>query len=343
MIPWSRGFEGAWAEETEAVVADYRAEDRTLTVSVGGAERFRYAFNKGGAIRGIHDLALAPERNLVGESFQGETTDRVIQWTYWNSSYEGRAHEEGDGDTRANVTMEGCYHEAATCEVLATPASGQVRVLAFRSRIEHWFYKVLDRHGRPRFDTTSIYRVLDDGSLLLTRSVVRHPWQLRDVTVKRRTDGGWEREEVGEVRLAAIDHGPRTFSSYFEGWTPFNRTFLPGQSHAKGAFVEDGYRFWQPEELGGWAMAHSDELAVGVVFGNRQVPENPYGTRLAFNKLDLPNHRLNVLLPAIETSWPDNAVLTQTLVFVVGAPSDVAVRCERRVADVPPPEVRAVD
>ena len=67
------------------VAATYVAEGRRLDISVDGVSRYRYTFNKGGAINGIFDLKITPEANLIGESFQGETTGRVIQWTYWNS------------------------------------------------------------------------------------------------------------------------------------------------------------------------------------------------------------------------------------------------------------------
>ena len=281
----------------------------------------------------------------MGESFQGETTDRVIQWTYWNARYEGKPHKLGDGDVRANVTMEGCFHEAATCEVLKTPeSSDEVRELVFESRIEHWFYKILDRHGRPKFETTSRYRVLDDGSLLLTRTVVRHPWDLMDVTVKTKLEaGGWDRKQVARVRLEAINLGRGTTTSYFEGWTPFRRTVLPNQSHGKGKFDADGYKQWQPEDLGGWAMAHSDSLAVGIVFGSKQVPENGHRTKLTFNKMDLPQHRLNVLMPAVESDWPDGSSLTQTLAIVVGAPAVVAARAKVLADEIPVPKIELAD
>jgi hypothetical protein len=104
---------------------------------------------------------------------------------------------------------------------------------------------------------------------------------------------------------------------------------LPNQKHGKGAFDGDGYQFWKPQDLGGWAMAHSDTLAVALVFGKREYAENEHGTRVVFNKLDWPQHRLNVLLPAIETDWPDDSILTQELIIVVGAPEDVAARADR--------------
>ena len=86
-------------------------------------------------------------------------------------------------------------------------------------------------------------------------------------------------------------------------------------------------------------MAYGDRLAVGVVFGKHDGQNEKHDTRPVFNKLDLPRHNLNILLPAIETDWPDNATLTQTLVFLVGEPSDVARRAEELVDSIPPPRI----
>ncbi|MEO8268805.1 MAG: hypothetical protein ABI557_03730 [Aureliella sp.] len=301
---------------------------------------FKYIFNKGGAICGIYDLEIAAETNLVGDSFQGETTDRVIQWTYWNSRYLGSNHESGDKDARANVTMEGSFHGRYTCDVLESPKSGHEQTLEFRSQIKHWFYSELDRHGKPDFETTSRYDVLEDGSLKLERSVIRRPWQLSDVTVRTWDGKNWQESKSLNTTLVADHLWNSSMTSYFENWIPLRQTILPHQRPGKGNFTEDGYKFWKPQDLGGWAMAYGDKLAVAVVFGETETDKSAHRTRVVFNKQDLPNHKLNVLLPGIETDWPDHATLSQTLVFVVGAPSDVTDRANRLVATVPFPTIR---
>jgi len=313
----------------------YDGSNRALTVTTEAHRRFRYEFNPGGAVSGIYDLDLATQTNLVGESYQGETTDRVIQWTYWNSRYLAQPHDSGDGDRRANVTMEGSFGGKHICEVLDTPSSGNARSLTFRSRITHWFYSELDRHGRPDFETTSRYEVLDDGSLKLERAVVRKPWSLHGVVVKTRVNEEWLETECEETDLAAEHDQPGSLGSYFEAWIPLRRTALPQQCHGKGKFDKDGYHFWKPRDLGGWAMAYSETLGVAVVFGDAEAGESPHQTSPVFNKQDLPGHRLNVLLPGVETNWPENATLTQTLIFVVGEPNDVRARATRLSPLVP--------
>jgi hypothetical protein len=283
----------------------------------------------------VYDLDLGARTNLVGDPFQGESTDRVIQWTYWNSRYLARPHESGDRDRRANVTMEGSFAGKKVCDVLETPKTGKTRTITFRSRITHWFYSELDRHGRPDFETTTRYDVLDDGSLKLERSVDRRPWTLRDVTVRTWRNGKWLETESDEVDLQAEHFWPGSMTSYFEAWTPLRRSALPRQSHGKGTFEKDGYQFWRPRDLGGWAMAHGDSLALAVVFGTAEATGPPHETRMVFNKQDLPGHNLNVLLPGVETNWQDDTTLRQTLILVVGAPDDVRKRADRLAPLVP--------
>jgi len=63
-------------------------------------------------------------------------------------------------------------------------------------------------------------------------------------------------------------------------------------------------------------MAYGDKLAVAVVFGEMETDKSADKTHVVFNKQYLPQHKLNVLLPGIETDWPDHATLSQTLIFV---------------------------
>ena len=320
-------------------VCHYDAPTRTLTVALGGVGRFRYGFNKGGAINGIFDLAIAPAQNLIGQSFQGETTDRVIQWTYWNGRYKVPDNPVGDKNRRANATMEGCYAGAATCDVVATPASGPNRALRFRSRLRHWFYANLDVHGAPDFLTTSDYEVLDDGSLKLTRRVTREPWKLTDIDEAQRKGTAWTTTRRAETTMVCEQYSPHSLTSYFEAWSPFRRNVLPMQRHAHGDFTGDGYKYWNTEALGGWAMAYGRNQAVAIVFGKTAHGDAAYKLEASCNKLDLPKANLNVLMPAVETSWPDHKTLTQVLIFVPGAPADVERRANSLADSVPVPTI----
>lgn len=317
----------------------YDAPTRTLTVALGGADRFQYAFNKGGAINGIFDLAIAPAQNLIGPSFQAETTDRVIQWTYWNGRYKVPSNSVGDKDRRANATMEGSFADAATCDVVATPASGPNRKLRFVSQLRHWFYANLDTHGAPDFLTTSDYEVLDDGSLKLTRRVTRQPWKLTNIHEDRWNGTAWVTTLQAETTMVCEHYGSGSQTSYFEGWSPFRRTVLPMQKHGLGTFSGDGYRLWKPQSLGGWAMAYGSAQAVAIVFGKTEHGDPACKLQVSFNKLDQPEANLNILMPAVETSWPDHKTLTQVLILVPGAPADVERRATSWADSVPVPTI----
>lgn len=240
--------------------SSYDGSSRALSVETAAKRYFKYVFNKGGAVSGIYDLDIAPDINLVGDSFQGETTDRVIQWTYWNSRFLGSPHDSGDKDTRANVTMEGSFHGKFTCDALESPDTGRINTLVFRSHITHWFYSELDRHGRPDFETTSRYQVLDDGSLKLERTVLRKPWELRDITVKTWDGNQWHESKSPRTTLVADHLWNSSLTSYIENWIPLRQTILPYQRPGKGKFEEDGYKFWKPQDLGGWVMAYGIRL-----------------------------------------------------------------------------------
>lgn len=119
--------------------------------------------------------------------------------------------------------MEGCFN-GTTCNSLSAPASGDTTTLEFKSELKHWFYSNLDHLGTPDFVTTSKYEALADGSLKLTRSVLRRPWYLNDINVKTRVNNAWVTTHVASTELEATNLWHASMTSYFEGWSPFNRT-----------------------------------------------------------------------------------------------------------------------
>ena len=76
-----------------------------------------------------------------------------------------------------------------------------------------------------------------------------------------------------------------------------------------------------------------------MVFGKTEMGNPAYKLQVSFNKLDQLQANLNILLPAVETHWPDNKTLTQVLIIVPGAPSDVERRADAWVDSVPLPTI----
>jgi len=71
-----------------------------------------------------------------------------------------------------------------------------------------------------------------------------------------------------DTLLVSVNLNHRSITSYLEGWSPFNGSVLPNASSAAGDFggtmdgfywiPNDGYKFWNPDSLGGWAMVSGD-------------------------------------------------------------------------------------
>jgi len=93
---------------------------------------------------------------------------------------------------------------------------------------------------------------------------------------------------VAETELVAKNDRHRSMTSYFEGWSPFNGAELPNASSGAGPFTENGYKFWDPKTLGGWAMVSGDELAVAMVFGTTEFGQGTAASdpRCTFNRND---------------------------------------------------------
>jgi hypothetical protein len=182
---------------------------------------------------------------------------------------------------------------------------------------------------------------LEDGSLQLSRSILRKAWPLLDINVKERTvDGGWAIHHEDVTELEAINYGHT--SSYLEGWSPFYRKAVQDASSAVGPFTQNGYKWWHCSALGGWAMLSGDTVAVAMVFGKNDNGTSNYTSvpKCYFNRNDYgTTSNVNTLLPAIESDWPNDSTLVQHLIIVAGAPADVETRANNLVDGVQPPEL----
>jgi len=101
------------------------------------------------------------------------------------------------------------------------------------------------------------------------RSVLRRPWYLYDINVVNPAERTYPIPPNEDTLLVSVNLNHRSITSYLEGWSPFNRFVLPNASSAAGDFgfapnyygdleVLDGYKFWNPDSLGGWAMVSGD-------------------------------------------------------------------------------------
>jgi len=71
-------------------------------------------------------------------------------------------------------------------------------------------------------------------------------------------------------------------------------------------------------------MVSGKDQAVAMVFGKHTYGEGSPRPQAYFNKLDTgAQSGVIALLPCVESDWPDNSTITQTLIVVPGTPDDV--------------------
>lgn len=333
----------------------YTPESETITLNDGSQPYLQFGFNRCGAINSILPLDDGAGKNLIAGSFAGETTDRVLQWTYWNSAYLGAEHGQGDGDRRLNATMEGSFGDLSLCQPESITYDPDTATLTYTSEVDTWFYPVLNRHGKPRFQTQIEYQFAAPDTVYIQRSVTRLPVQLKDVYVM--ADDGelvyWTgkhyRPEPGTVAMQSHNFGEMSFTSYLETWLPLSPTVLP---HAWAAnqfrFRNDEdpaqwYGNWDPAELGGWVIAADDnDHGLGLVFGTQR--DWPTGNLyLTFNRLFRASgtDHITSLLHGIEFDWPDNATVTQYYVLLWGRLENVVTRAQRLKEYIPEATIAA--
>lgn len=310
----------------------YDHDTKTLSIHDGNSVILQFAFNRCGAINAIYDQVNTPTNNLVAPSYAGETTDRVIQWTYWNSAYLGEVHTNGDGDRRLNVTMEGAFGDEEFCRPIAEYFDAETNSLRFESEVDTWFYANLNHHGRVKLSTTLDYRYKNVGILHIKRTVTREPAILHNVLVHDAngdttywTDLSYSFES-GPVSMTSQNLGENSFTSYLETWVPFNGEFLPDAQAANGYIFkpsenpDDWYQNWDPSELGGWTMAYRDDKqAIALVYGQQQ-DDPEQNLFVTFNRIHqaIATGALNILLHGVETNCPDHHSLTPNYALVIG-------------------------
>ena len=164
------------------------------TVKPDGTPEFDFRLGAAGVIAEIRDVDSG--ENLLAPSFQGESTDRVVQWTLWEIGQTIRHNVASlpDFEDRFNTTQAGTFDNVL---------HGTVEVEINGDQINIW--SVADRNWKSEQDpfmngtvTSMTQMTILDGGGLLVRRVIR----------------------VGEIRLrgnvVSLDN------PYFEAWTPLS-------------------------------------------------------------------------------------------------------------------------
>ena len=305
------------------------------TVSPDGTPEFDFRLGAAGVIAEIRDV-VSGER-LLAPSFQGEVTDRVVQWTLWEfgQTILQNVASLPEFEDRFNTTQAGTFNNVI---------HGTVEVEIDGDQINIW--SVADRNWKSEQDpymdgtvTALTQMTILDGGGLLVRRVVR----------------------LGEIRLngnaATLD------SPYFESWTPFSDAAFNSlavnidDNGNPNEFYFDGFNIpvYEPrisvENTSGWALGYDrfDKLRgnnLAIVFGTdigtvfHADGSQTFRHQYSRNGLDF-NGGWAVLPGLLPGSLGEGAIIEQHLILLPGDTIDAStgVRLDALAELLPAPRV----
>ena len=277
-----------------------------------GQPMFDYRIGAGGAIAELRSIPDGFQR-LLSPTFNGELTDRVIQYTTWSETITNPVPGLPQFEHRYNVT------QAGTFSGLISPTMA-VEVDATRQTVDVWSVPQDQWRSQQQAamqsatSTLTRYEMVADG-VLKVRRILR----------------------VGDVllngSLTSFDH------LYLEAWTPVDRssdtfTALALSLDASGTpnwwyragFNIPRYPQFDVASTKGYAVAFNeqtpfDSTALGVVFGRQPVASSGASDVHRFNSMDW-NNGIG-LLPGMHLYDVDTGtIIDQTLYLVPRAGLD---------------------
>lgn len=306
------------------------------TIKPNGETDLDFRLGSAGVIAEIRDGNSG--RSLLAPSFRGELTDRVVQWTMWESGPTVR-HDVpslSDFEDRFNVTQAGTFSGElnGTVDVNVDSQAGQVDV-----------WSVVDQNWRSEQDPhmdgtmTALTRttVLDGGAILIRR-VVR----------------------VGEIRLNG--ESVSLASPFFEAWTPFSDSAFDSLALSIDAsgnpdrWFADGqniprYLHTEVRDTRGWATSFVRQNSEGgnnisVVYGtDKGTVHHADGSETTSH-----NYQLNTLdfdggmaiLPALfPGSLSEGAIIDQHIILMPGESINASTpkQLDALADRLPPPRI----
>ncbi len=232
---------------------------RLVTYDANGNAATRVRFGSAGVISSVVDARTG--RNLLAPSYQGEVTDRVVQWTIWEVGKNAVYDVPGlpGWEDRFNMTQAGTFSGAlqGTTDVELNSAEGQLDVWAV---VDRQWKSELEPFMDGEITTLTRTQMLDGGGMLVRRVL-----------------------QLGETRRLGtqitID------SPYLVGWNTFSDSVFDSLAisiDAQGnpdVWWDDSQIPYFPNtrvnETRGWATVYDrDNLASGqtmsVIFGNEE-------------------------------------------------------------------------
>ena len=306
------------------------------TFAPDGAPQFDVRFGSAGVIAEIRDIDTG--RNLLAPSYNNEVTDRVVQWTMWETGQTVRHDVPSlpDFEDRFNLTQAGTYENVlnGTVDVDLNPDEGQIDVWSVADN--NWKFQQ-DPHMDGTITSLTRTEVLDGGAILVRR-VVR----------------------VGEIKLNG--QAVSMAKPYFEAWSPFSDSVFDSMAFdispngTPNVWYADGFNIphysnTPVDNTRGWAMSYNrSELANGptmsVVFGSEKaIFHDVDGSSTTRNGYRLNTMDFNggmAILPGLYTdSLHEGAIIDQHMIFMPGNGIDDSTRAQldALAALIPPPQV----
>ncbi|GAA3623606.1 hypothetical protein [Flavivirga jejuensis] len=282
--------------------------DLWLVLNGNGEPYYDFRIGTGGAMSEIRDLTESSE-NLLSPSYNGEQTDRIIQWTLWSINGDIKNTEDLEllNKQRYNVTQGGTGINQLS-EIISVTVNAEKNQVDVYSNPKLQWQEENQNAMTGTHAALTRYTIQTNGSIKIYRAV-----------------------SVAEPKLNGVAQQWSDF--YFEGWTPM----LGGSSAFDGLALSlnssgapdlwyqwlsgiPSYPFLEASTTEGYAIAYntskySTKDAVGVVYGKGNVETS--GTAKHVLNL-LPWNTGIGILPAIksESVIPAHSLVEQTLYIV---------------------------
>lgn len=286
---------------------------RVRTYDAAGKEAFYSRFGSTGVISSIQDSRA--KRQLIAPPFKNESTDRVLQWTIWETGSKV-VHDVPSlpwFEDRFNITQAGTYRNVfqGTVQVVLDSVNGQLDVWSVHDR--QWKSE-LEPYLGGVFTSLTRTNMLDGGAMLVRR-VIR----------------------VGKVTKYG---SPVNISDpLFEAWSPFadsafdaialdvNSSGTPTWFYINSRNIPH-YPHWPALTTRGWAIAyHRSRILSGtmiaVVFGRDAGSVIlPNGQTAAPRRYDLNTMDFSGGMAILPGYWPgslpEGSLVDQSFIFLPG-------------------------
>lgn len=306
--------------------------DVWLRSEAGGQGMFDFRLGAGGAIAELRDIQ-ADNKRLLSPSFQGEATDRIIQWTWWSETVTNVVEGLPAFEHRYNLTQGGTFSGGISPSMSVHIKEGSNIVDVYSVPLDQWKTEQ-QPHMKGKVSALTRYEMAPNGVLKVRRVML-----------------------VDHVKLRGKKMGFENL--YIESWSPFDRSGTfdglalavdssgnPTWWYLAGTNIPN-YPGLAVASTSGYAVvyrngSHQTNTAVGLVFGKGQVSPATDGNSHVLNLMTWDNGI--GILPALNlTNVAPGSVIDSTFALVPrrALDAEMAAQLTALVPQIPAPVVHA--